>query len=184
MKTLKTLDSQHGAALFVSLILLVVMTLLALASSQGTRMQERMSGNARDADLAFQAAEASLRDGEQKISEQVNAPISCTDATLPCLFFQLNVLPTDLALAQKSWWDSRGRQYLAPAAGTVAPPSMANVHDDPRSVIEEVGYIPPSKTIGRGSPPPGRTFYRVTAHGTGGTTTAEAVVESTYSRAF
>jgi type IV pilus assembly protein PilX len=55
---------QRGIALAVVLILLVVITLLALAAMRGTLLQERMSSNVRDRGLGFQAAEAALREGE------------------------------------------------------------------------------------------------------------------------
>jgi type IV pilus assembly protein PilX len=56
--------SQRGVALAVVLILLVVITLLALAAMRGTLLEERMSSNIRDRGLGFQAAEAALREGE------------------------------------------------------------------------------------------------------------------------
>jgi type IV pilus assembly protein PilX len=55
---------QRGIALAVVLILLVVVMLLALASMRGTLLQEKMSSNVIDRGLAFQAAEAALREGE------------------------------------------------------------------------------------------------------------------------
>jgi type IV pilus assembly protein PilX len=56
---------QRGAALFMVLMLLLVMTVLVLASMRGTVMQERMTANHYDRSLAFQAAEAALREGER-----------------------------------------------------------------------------------------------------------------------
>jgi type IV pilus assembly protein PilX len=53
--------------LIVGLILLMVITLLALAGIQGVSLQERMSGNAYDRNLAFQSAEAALRYAEDKL---------------------------------------------------------------------------------------------------------------------
>jgi type IV pilus assembly protein PilX len=55
---------QRGVALMVVLILLVLMTLLALVSLRGTLMQERMASNQYDRSLAFQSAEAALREAE------------------------------------------------------------------------------------------------------------------------
>lgn len=55
---------QRGVVLAVVLILLLVMTLLGLAALRGTLMEERMSANQFDRSLAFQAAEAALREGE------------------------------------------------------------------------------------------------------------------------
>jgi type IV pilus assembly protein PilX len=56
---------QRGATLIVALILLLLMSLLAASSLRSTLLQERMSSNTYDHDLAFQAAEAGLRMGER-----------------------------------------------------------------------------------------------------------------------
>ena len=61
---LQTPAGQRGVALAVVLILLVVMTLIALASLRGTLLEERMTSNMRDRSLAFESAEAALRQGE------------------------------------------------------------------------------------------------------------------------
>ena len=55
---------ERGSALVVSLLVLLVLTLLALAATRGTTLEERMAGNFRDYNLAFQAAETALRDAE------------------------------------------------------------------------------------------------------------------------
>ena len=55
---------QRGITLVVVLLLLIVVTLLGLAAMRGTVMQERMSGNAAARAIAFQAAEAVLREAE------------------------------------------------------------------------------------------------------------------------
>jgi len=58
-------SSQRGAATLVTvLILLLVVALIGLASLRGTLMEEHMSASTRDRGLAFQAAEAALREGE------------------------------------------------------------------------------------------------------------------------
>jgi type IV pilus assembly protein PilX len=57
-----------GAALVVVLILLLITTLLGLASLRGTLLEERMSANLYDRGLAFQAAEAALREGETLVT--------------------------------------------------------------------------------------------------------------------
>ncbi len=57
---------QRGAALLVVLMLLLIMTLLGLASLRGAMMEERMSANLFDRGLMFQAAEAALREGEAR----------------------------------------------------------------------------------------------------------------------
>lgn len=62
--TFRSPRQQRGVALLVVLMLLLVMTLLGLASLRGSIMEERMSANLFDRGLMFQAAEAALRQGE------------------------------------------------------------------------------------------------------------------------
>lgn len=68
--------AQHGAALMVVLMLLLVMTLLALASLRATQLSERMSGGLFDRGLAFQAAEAALREAEGSVNAATVFPTS------------------------------------------------------------------------------------------------------------
>jgi type IV pilus assembly protein PilX len=56
--------NERGATLVVVMVLLLVMTLLGLASLRGTVLEERMSANLSDRGLAFQNAEAALREAE------------------------------------------------------------------------------------------------------------------------
>ena len=58
---------QSGVALFISLVMLLILTVLGLSSVQTTSVQERMARNARDTNLAFQAAESALKDAEALI---------------------------------------------------------------------------------------------------------------------
>lgn len=57
--------NQHGAALVVSLIILVIMTMLGLAAIRGVTQQERMAGNSQSRNISFQATEKTLRDIEE-----------------------------------------------------------------------------------------------------------------------
>ena len=58
---------QRGAALVIGLIFLVLLTLIGVAAMQATTLEERMAGNNRDRNVAFQATEVTLRDGELDI---------------------------------------------------------------------------------------------------------------------
>lgn len=51
---------QQGAALIVSLIVLLVLTLIGVAGMNTSVMQERMAVNAQNANRAFQAAESTV----------------------------------------------------------------------------------------------------------------------------
>lgn len=173
----RSASRQSGAILVVSMILLLVMTILALTVSQTSRMQERMAGNARDSDLSFQAAEAGLRSAEQFLWTQASQPIPCS--TAPCTVYQKDVLNgTDLRVQTKDWWNLNAKEY-----GAAGSQQIAEVKKDPQFVIEELGFAPYSLTVGKGKPA-GRTFYRNTAHGFGGTESAQTVVESTFTRPY
>jgi len=60
--------AQRGAALIIALIFLVMLTLLGITASTVTSMEERMTGNTRDRDLAFQAAEAAMEDAANRLT--------------------------------------------------------------------------------------------------------------------
>ncbi|MCL6713999.1 PilX N-terminal domain-containing pilus assembly protein [Pseudoxanthomonas sp. z9] len=60
----RSAHGQRGVSLLIVLILLLIMTLLGLAAMRGTLLEERMTANMLDRSLAFQAAEAALREGE------------------------------------------------------------------------------------------------------------------------
>jgi type IV pilus assembly protein PilX len=73
---------QQGAALIITMILLMTVTLLAITGLRGANQQERMSANAYDRDLAFQAAEAALRAGELRAAGlDVDADFPATACT-------------------------------------------------------------------------------------------------------
>ncbi|MBD9679049.1 hypothetical protein IB274_20245 [Pseudomonas sp. PDM18] len=57
-------ETECGAVLLVSLVMLLLLTLIGLAGMHMVQLEERMAGNLRDRQMAFQAAEAALRAGE------------------------------------------------------------------------------------------------------------------------
>jgi type IV pilus assembly protein PilX len=91
MRALRTNGRQSGAALIVALILLVVMTLLSLSGVRTVAMGERMTANAYDRTLAFQAAESALRFGETKAQEQADAVPPNKDFTAAGLYTDADV---------------------------------------------------------------------------------------------
>ncbi|MFM2274347.1 MAG: hypothetical protein RL211_219 [Pseudomonadota bacterium] len=73
---------QKGVALLVSLILLVVMTLLGLAGIRAITQEERMAGQTFDRSIAFQAAEAALREIEAAVETNKPSPGAGTGCNL------------------------------------------------------------------------------------------------------
>ena len=68
-----TMKNQRGVALFISLVLLLVLTIIGVSAVQTTSMEERMARNTHDSVLAFEAAEVALRTGETFLRNNVNS---------------------------------------------------------------------------------------------------------------
>ncbi len=62
-----TAHRQQGISLVIVLILLIVMSVLGVAVLRSSAMQERMTANLRDRNLAFQAAETALRVAQEDV---------------------------------------------------------------------------------------------------------------------
>lgn len=58
---------QQGVALAFSMVILAVLTLLAVTALKSSGIDEKMSGNVRSQELAFQAAESAIREAETAI---------------------------------------------------------------------------------------------------------------------
>lgn len=58
---------QRGVSLVIVLVLLIVMSVLGVAVLRSSALQERMGANLRDRNLAFQAAEAALREAQEDV---------------------------------------------------------------------------------------------------------------------
>lgn len=69
----KFATSQGGAALVVGLVLLIAMTMLGLASTRSMRMEQQMAAATLDMNLAFQSAEAGLRDAQRCVRQNIHA---------------------------------------------------------------------------------------------------------------
>lgn len=107
---LPSAQKQQGAVLIVSLMVLLVLTLLAMSSSQTITLQEKMTAAVRDSHLALEQAEATLKEAEEFISNNINSEAQFTDSG--GLFYggeegvtggkQTNtqIDPTD-----ETWWD-------------------------------------------------------------------------------
>ena len=168
---------QRGAVLVISLLMLLVMTILGIAAMQMTRFEERMAGNSRDINIAFQGAEAALRDAEGRIEVMLGAPAICSVA--PCVVYQPDILPPNLRDQTLSWWGTHGREL-----GVAGTQEVSDSARDPMVVIEEMTTVYDSLI----TPPPAgsgqRTFFKITANSAGANAQTEAVLETTYARPF
>lgn len=159
--------TERGAVLIIALVFLLVLTLLGITATSTSTMQERMAGNLRDNNLAFQSAESALRDGEGLLQQ----------ATLPVFNDTDGLLQMQTGSAEASFWntyDWGGNSRAAPAvAGTSAVP---------RYVVEELPPVPVEGDSLRFGALPDVGFYRVTARAVGGSNDAVSILQITYRR--
>jgi type IV pilus assembly protein PilX len=64
-QSVASIKSQQGVVLIVALLFLILLTVIAISSSNLATVEERMARNSRDYNIAFQAAEAALRGPER-----------------------------------------------------------------------------------------------------------------------
>lgn len=78
------MKKQRGITLAIVLIMLLIITVLGVASIRGATTQERMTGNFYDRTIAMQAAENALREAFRKTSGSNSAPpgaLDCEEST-------------------------------------------------------------------------------------------------------
>lgn len=165
---------QRGAVLVVSMLLLLVMTVLALSASQATQMQERMAGNVRDLDLAFQASEASVRGAEMRIDDVVGpkrrGSLICPNRDT-CDAVGRPDATQDYSRKDQSWWNDNGYKL---------PQRPAQLQREPQYVIEQWADVPDTLTTGSSMQKSGTLYYVVAGRALGQTETAVSIVETSY----
>lgn len=63
---------ERGAALVVSLVILLIMTIISVTALRSTSMDEKMTSNTRQRQIAFNAAETALRAAETWLVDNIN----------------------------------------------------------------------------------------------------------------
>ncbi|BCX81037.1 type IV pilus assembly protein PilX [Methylomarinovum caldicuralii] len=161
---------QTGAALIVGLVMLLVMTVLGVAAMQTNLLEEKMAGNYRDQNLAFQAAEAALRDAEADITPTSGRIISgLTGFAADCT----NGLCDATAGFSDVWKDAtKGPNGVTLGTYTGAG-SLALVACQPRYWIEGYQAWPAGAASWK-------TQYRITAVGCGGNANTQVVLQEVF----
>ena len=171
---------QRGISLVVVLLFLVIMMGLGTTAIRTATIEEKLSGNERDQQIAFEAAEAALRDGERYVRQSLSASSAFSFACGNGL-----CIPSNTATAQ---WNNVDWSGVIPRAygsmtglGTYPDTSVSNA---PRFIVELLPNMPPgpgssgglrsSQTFGQGTP------FRITAVGWGRRQSTQVMLQSVY----
>jgi type IV pilus assembly protein PilX len=183
---------QSGMSLFPALMFLLVLAVLGISALNSTVMQEKMVSNAKDSNLAFQAAEAALRDAEADVERNNTfwTPTSFTSTCTGGLCNPPSTWPTPVSLDISKAIDWSNGALTRTYGSQTAAPALPDVAAQPQYVIERIPPPPglpasPGASIGMGCgaacPPPSAGFaYRLTVLATGARLETRIVLQSTY----
>ena len=174
---LKPRSRQAGVALVISLIILLMLTVLGVQGLQTVTLEEKMAGNFRDRQLAFEAAEAALRAGENWINAQNSPPVAAINGANNVWTFG------DADITNRAFW-ANGIEYSGLG--------IAQLSENPRYIIEERGELAgtgrnQSAEIGANTKGnlQGTVYgYRITARGLGGTANSIVILQSNYEKIY
>lgn len=185
---------QKGLVLMVALVFLLILSMLGLTAMRTNIIEEKLAGNSRDWTLAFEAAEAALRDGEKDIQSgtrfigETGFNASCSNGLCTVQTDGTSIW-IDLMSSGNAGWVYGSNIGPSIAYGTYTSPSPATISTvakQPRYIIEVIkekgSSLGPSGYGAQGN----QYVYRVTARGFGasvdasGNPVAAVTLQSTY----
>lgn len=173
-----SIKNQSGSILIVSLMILVVLTMLGVSSMSSTSLQERMAGNFRDRQIAFQAAELTLAYAEEFAKNSINSASIFNDTN--GYYSEYNG-PTNFNAFDATWWTATKSIAL--------PTTITQVRTQPRFVIEYRGDIGEAEGTsvnlsGYGESAGGGIIgnFRVTVRATGLSDNTKIILQSNYGK--
>jgi type IV pilus assembly protein PilX len=179
-KSFASRRNQRGLSLVVVLLFLVMLSILGTTAIQTSSLEERMTGNERDRQIAFEAAEGALRDAEREIFQSLG-PGSPFDSACD------NGLCTPSTTAVPAWdavnWLSATPRQYGAFTGAGAYP-VAGLANSPRYIIEILPRMIPSSgnsaALNKSSSTKAGTPYRITAVGWGKRATTQVQLQSVF----
>jgi type IV pilus assembly protein PilX len=173
----RVLQRESGVILIVVLVMLLAVMILGVSAFLTTSLGERIAGNSRDRQVAFQAAESALRDAEVMMGEDTDGPFqplrvnqfsaACTNGYCR----SSTAAPIWSGLSEADWVSSKTWAYGA-ASGAAA---IANVASQPRYVIEYQETVQPIE--------PGKpciALFLITARAAGIGSTTNVMLQSVF----
>ncbi|MCY4343193.1 MAG: PilX N-terminal domain-containing pilus assembly protein [Gammaproteobacteria bacterium] len=170
-------SGQHGIALFISLVMLMLLTIVGVAAVQTTQLQTRMARNAHDNLIASQAAERALREGERFLLASRPEAARYTPAGIDGLWRPADFGEAPVWQAEAVWAEGgAGSRQAGPVTGAIAAPryliewlTTLTGPDHPHLLEQSTVAAVPRTAI-----------FRITARGFGATRHARAQLQSTF----
>lgn len=166
------MQKQNGAALVVSMIILVAMTMIGITSMKSSSTEMTMAGNLRESAITFQAAEAGLSAAEAVLLTGIDPPNMLDD---------IDIDPNYLSNAT---WKS--------ASANEIKTTLANITNNPRYITKFLGEWDPDRNVsdldpgysgyGETSTAIKIAYFRATSRGFGQTGNTFRTVQSFFGR--
>ncbi len=149
----KSLRKQEGAALFVGLVILAIITIMGYTSMKGTILQERMAAGLHNRSLAHSGANSAVREGEEfmfdLITETNGVNVEGTEGGSFYNIYSMLQNPLDPenstlnvtveAFKKRNWDSDKGTDHVFNFNGVIANAALNTV---PQYIVEEVYSIP------------------------------------------
>jgi type IV pilus assembly protein PilX len=193
MNTIGTRRRQEGAILVIALLFLVLLTIIGISSIAGVTLEEKMAGNLRDQNVAFQAAESALRDAEIDLEANiggsgplgshrdpmyisVNFATDCTGAFTggACLHPATPAGTWQTEVVSTSGWSWTSTSKTVEYGRYTGAAALTGVANQPRYVIEYLAEKDDTSTT------PTTRHFRITARGWGASDTTTVTLQSVY----
>ena len=178
---------QQGMALVIALIFLVVLTLLGATVASNNALQERMAGNTRNRDLAFQSAEHALKTANSDMVTAGTVMRSNVDNSIAsgaCTAANGFLCSGENHDNTAYYWSKPGgcgggdtdcfHWNVASNAVTAGGMTASLTATSPQYVVEQM----PSASSG--SPPTTAYYFRVTARGVGKSPNSVVILQTMY----
>ena len=166
------LTHSRGIALIAGLLLMASMVLLALAVANGMLLEQRMTGNFADGQLALQRAQQGDQWAGYWLGSRAENPLAsdCDTACGPTPpVFSPGTLPSNPEYESAAWWKTNAvAAGLDPQSGETRFDYSLSGVPQPLWLIEELHLEPMEALTGEGGEPqPEIGYYRVLSRGQG-----------------
>lgn len=160
---------QAGVVLLTGLIFLVILTLIALAAMQSTTLEERMAGNSRSRDLAFQGGEAAVRAAEVALGAASLPPFN---GSKPGYYAQLADGGSSNYWINTHNWAAQSVKFSSALTGVKEARFVIEALPATLGSCGDKSFVPKPNT--------GGGIYRITARGVGSDGTSNIILQTTF----